>query len=608
MRTIGALLSIAAVACLAIALAAGCNDLSNGSFAGQPPPTFPAAVAPPKPKIEITFPARASFHAPGTVTVTGYTAPASAGSPAVSYVEVEGQHVPVAADGSFSTEVTLHPGLNAIRATAWDGAGDTGFTTAGVIAGQFRPVSQLVPEAIGLRLNDAGMSGIEKILEDSVATLDTTQLGTTPVLDEAWTVFRARATVSAVRFGAVNVDLDPQTDGFHVRADVHDPVIEIDAQVDLNGVPITRETVVLLADRISVATRAIPQVGVDERLEFTVAGTVVEFPNLRIQSGSPTINQIQSVLMNFAGRVIESLVGGAIDKLMQKPKHLEPMPVEIFGKRSIIDVRANRVTLDQGGMELLIKAGCDAVTPTAAGLAAPGSLMTPGAVPPLQTGYGLHIALDDDALNRIAFGIWASGAMVYDMDAQNRLNPPPPPQPTAPGQPAPIALTLTALELKQVIPEIGNLVPDSSPVNIVATAHLPPIFRTAVPPDVLTIEAGEVWIDIQVDRGFGWETILTVVAHLSISANITLDATGIKLSSSATPRFLVDVVDMPLVSINQRRIEIALALLLTPGVPYFLNQAQFPIVELQGLTVVGASAYADGASGDYLSVIGNLSR
>ena len=91
-------------------------------------------------QVEITSPARASFHAPGQVVVSGRAVPTSAQAP-IQDVIVEGQSVPLAADGTFTTTVVLGEGLNVITASATDARGTTGSAAVGVLAGEWAPLS-----------------------------------------------------------------------------------------------------------------------------------------------------------------------------------------------------------------------------------------------------------------------------------------------------------------------------------------------------------------------------------------------------------------------------------------------------------------------------------
>jgi hypothetical protein len=85
------------------------------------------------PAVSIGSPADGTTVATPTVTVTG-----KATDQTISSLTVNGQPVPVAADGSFSAPVSLTPGPNTITATATDGAGNQGHASVTV---NYRPVT-----------------------------------------------------------------------------------------------------------------------------------------------------------------------------------------------------------------------------------------------------------------------------------------------------------------------------------------------------------------------------------------------------------------------------------------------------------------------------------
>src|SRR5207247_1322549 len=116
--------------------------------------------------------------------------------------------------------------------------------------------------------------------------------------------------------------------------------------------------------------------------------------------------------------------------------------------------------------------GLDCATPAPTPLAAraPGSLSSPSTEPALAAPYGIEVAIDDDLLNRVLHGVWASGALELDLDRILALFGATPATPGA----APL---IAAGDLKQLVPELGPLVADTAPVSVSIAALLPPIVR-----------------------------------------------------------------------------------------------------------------------------------
>jgi len=582
-----------------IALAPSCSDLSNGTYSGGGM-VYPTVISEPRPVIEITTPARGAFLVPGPVAIEGRVFAARPDQPTPTALEVDGAVVPVDPDGRFRTLGTVIAGLNIIRANVIDANARTGFAAVGVLAGEYAPRSAPIANALGLRVNDAGLLGATKIVEDFVATYDfrslaAQQIYTTRVLGFA----QIDAYLDGLALGPAAVSLDAEPDGIHLRVQIDTPVIDLSAVIDLGGGPFPPETASIVCDRIVVTARARPVIDATGRLELVLDQPNVDLANMRTRSASPVLSFVDGLLHGL----VRTLVEDQVQKLIAQQKiPVDPFEMDIVTTKIAVDLRGRAVRFDATGMEVMVDVDCtpaSGVTYTARALATPGSLKTTGAPPPMRANHGMHVTLNDDALNRIAYGIWAAGGLTVDVDAFQRLQ--------APTGAAAVPFLL-ARDLKQVLPELNQIVPDTAPVNILIDAVLPPIFRAGPAPDLLELGLGELQATLLVDRGFGWEPVLKAAVHIRASIGASLDQQGLKLACNANPVVLFDVLEKPMIEIDDRRIETLIGLVATPAIPFFVKSIQVQVPYLSALSVAQVASFPDGPGADFASILADLHR
>jgi hypothetical protein len=583
-------------------LASGCSDLSNGGLPPTPSASAFAVAAPPRPGVEITSPPRASFQAVGPITVEGTVSRARNNGPDVRRLELNGRPVTFTADGRFRTTLNLTPGMNVIQGVATDLSGQTGSGSIGVLAGTWKPMSTVVDQALGIRINDSGCGGLEKLCENAIQNLDLNALTQGPVYRLGWPAVALEAYVRQIRWGLVSVSLDPQADGLHLVASLQAPEVDFDLGVSVNGQLLQPEPVGAAADWIIVRGRVLPTIGPDGKLDIAVAGSSAELPGLRLTLRSPILQTVETYIRILTQVIVEDQIRRAIDQLTAP---LDPIPIDSLGRKMLVDVRGNSVRFDNSGFEVVVKASCEPQTYTARGLAAPGYYSTPGTIPPLLTSYGLHIAIDDDALNHAAHAVWATGFLKFDSGSVSL-----PGGITGPPPPGGAAQPILARDILQFLPELYGRIDPNAPVEISAEAMLPPVFRVGAPPDVLVLDVAELLIDLRVDNGKGFETVLKIAAHISVALNCGLDTTGLWMSTATTPHVTFDVIEEPIIDIDDRRIEVALGTVLTPAIPYFVNKANLlvPIPYVGTLSFFNLTVEADGADREHLTILSNLGR
>jgi len=126
--------------------------------------------------------------------------------------------------------------------------------------------------------------------------------------------------------------------------------------------------------------------------------------------------------------------------------------------------------------------------------------------------------------------------------------------------------------LTKLLPELLGAVPESAPLAFKIEAGLPPVLEVAGAPDLLRLSLGEVRVEVLADRGGGFETLFTVIAHARIGATVSfVPNSGLVLSSSSNAEITSDLIESPLVELDERKLQVVLGTVFTPFAPRLIN-------------------------------------
>lgn len=594
-----------AAALLAASLAA-CGNLGMGGSAPSRTSSGAAGVGQPPvpvPKVVIRTPKRASFLSPGQVAVEGVVTPA--GAP-IQTVLLMGQPVTIDANGVFRGFATLGTGLTVIEVSAQDTAGKLGGATIGVLAGTFTPIAQPVPEAAGARVNAAALDAIGKIIEGAIYSTDFTKLLMShgPFKATSFLFLSLDATVTQVRYASVHVGLVPTAQGIDVTAEVDGIVLDCDAVIDYGLGKLSPTPTNLEADKGTVNGTIRFDAQPDGSVKSTISNATCVFQNFRATATGGLIGTVIPLFQSVVENGVRDAILNAINNVA--PPHLDsiikdglqPAPINILGKFWAPQVLAETLVYD--GQGVTAEVGFQGVmgSQTALGAAAPGALTTPGSMPQLTTTRGFYAAVDDDALNRMLFTMWAAGALDITMDAGFFAQ-----------QNVTLPITLNVGAIKTFVPEVTGLIPDTAPIMLKLEAALPPIVEVTGRPDIVTAHAGEVGLDILVDRGNGWERLVKAVAQVDLGLDLSLSPQGLQISTVGTPTIRSDVVDEPIVALNDRHLEVLLDVVLTPTLPKLLNSTKvIPIPQFNQLSTLNVGLFPAGPNHEHLGIEGDLTR
>jgi hypothetical protein len=579
-----------------------------GSGGGSTSAAIYAPPAEPTPNVRITTPARGSFLAVGQAAVEGQVTAVT--GTAINSVQLNGQTVTLDGAGKFRGFVRLDAGMNVIEASATDSSGRLGTASSGVLAGDYSPVSQNIPQAAAARITDPTLLALGKIAEAALWQTDWTTVlkGLNPIFDTNFLWIDVWIDIQQVRFRDVFATIDSNTSGLGVTIDVFQPIFDVTIVVDLGLGKIGPVAAVVEADSARLTTNAALSVRPDGSFATTTTPPVTTFQNFRmsVQNGALDLaiqlfakNAIANALKDWLHDAIVNDLPPYFDKTMATFLN-QQKPFTFLGKSFSFDLRGERIAFDDDGFSLSVKYNASHGSGLAVqrALAAPGSFSTPGAMPTVFPVRGLYVCGDDDAINRTFHALWAGGLFNIDID-QTFL--------TTNNITLPIALE--AASLRRFMPEIGAVVPDSAPVKLRTEALLPPIVKITGSPDVAVLQAGEYHLEILVDRGQGFEKLLRAAAHMEIGGNLTLTTNGLEVSSLSSPRFRFDLIEEPMIELDDRRLEVLLSVLLTPTIPHMLNSLKvINVPHLNQLTTVNVDVYRDGPAGEHVTVAGELVR
>lgn len=603
--------SLALCAALGV-LALGCGKLTatgGGGSSSSSASSRTPAVAEPSPKVRITSPQRASFLVPGRVAVEGYTEQAAPTSTsAIQAVRLNGQPVTLEPDGTFRGFVDLIPGLNIIEASVLDVQGKTGGAAVGVLAGEYRTMGQEIDQAALARINDTSLGAVGKILESVVWSLNLTQLlqGANPIVGASalWGGAQATIDILQVNYRDLRVDLDTRPDGVHVRAEFFDATVDVDAVATLFSAQ-TSERISLTADSVGITGRFVASARADRTLHVEALDPAMFFQNFQAHPTMPLLVTIEPLVRDLVRDAIADAIADLITQTLQPEIDqtlldvLTPsQPFQLFGNDFLVDARMESISFDDDGFTFQASFDAPEAHQTPWGQAAPGSYATTGALPAVIPGPGVWVTINDDAINRLSHGCWASGALDFTFDdafcARNGLN-------------LPIALELGSIT--QFLPELIGIARDTAPVALRARANLPPLAEFSGQPDLVKVHMGELELELTIDRGQGPEPFLKAVIQASVGFNVALTNGGLQFSAVSHPTLKFEIIEEPLVEMDNRRIETMLGVVLTPLIPSLFNEANLiAIPHLSQLTVFNTHSYPDGAARDHLTVTGDMTR
>ncbi len=504
------------------------------------------------PLLQITSPARGAFIT-GTdpFEVTG-VAKAADGSPAL--LTVNGQKVPVNADGSFTAGIPPDHGINTFIAAASSSNGyKSEETRAVMVAEAWFPtqkgrgpdtiISDGVQAWLGQALwDDDDQSDLDDFAAITAAILENTDFvaalppnisgegETASALWCTWTV-----DITAIDFEIGDVELSPIPGGLGLEATFENVVVTFSAVAPEIGCPDAGGSATV--DAITVAgTVGIALSGNGQLLVDVPALDVqISEPFLDITDGFASFfdwafNWFNGTFANIAETAIESAVQGYLVPSLQEAlegftTYTQSLTIPSLGGITkpvevTFAVEPSTIHTDYDGIRLGLGASVVAVNGLPAGIEPPGSIarqtcMLAGVSPfALTDAAPFALAVADDLLNQLLFGAFYSGVLHLDI----------------PGS--------------LIADKLGF---DSLKVDTISLKPLlPPVLTSCPSPGKLTVQVGEFAVSASLELG---GKAGTVEAILFASADVQLEAVQkdgtveLGFSIAALDTFSLQVVD-----------------------------------------------------------------
>jgi hypothetical protein len=556
----------------------------------------PGDVTPPA--LTLTSPARGEHTTQSMVRVEGTVTDTQ--SP-VSYLLVNNTPVQVAASGTFTQVVPVTQGLNIIEIEAGDLSGNKTRSVLPVIAGAFQPEGRAVGDALAARLNRPAFDAAERLAEQQLAAVPvgTVIMAQNPLYDGGNFLANVQVNATGASIGAPDLELEPRAGALGVRAVIPNVEVRTRATGRLSGIPYGL-TINVTATRATLTADAAVAVGANGAVTTTLTNVVVTLDGFRFDiRGIPTFlenlarNAVRTRVERMIRTQVERAVPGEVNKLIAGANG--PITRTILGKPVTMRLTPTAVAFDVDGCS--VRCDGDVSIPAVAGLpTTPGSLLTPGAPPAQGTTPALHLSLNDDLLNRVAFAAWRGGLMNVSIN-----------QASASSLGLPAALPLDAFTLVAFFPQLAAFARPGDPLEIEVSAGAPAILKPLAGGQAGTLEAGlgDVTISIYIaPAGQPRSLVLKAGTQVRLGVQPSVTNNRVQFAVVGQPTLLTDVFETPLVPLDQLAVETFMDTVLPPVVQLLPRLwSGFPLPVHPGLTPTNLQILPQG---DFVTVRGDL--
>lgn len=361
------------------------------------------------PTLTIVSPIRGATSDGGAVTVTGTVT--DDGPVAVT---VNGAPATVAADGSFTVDVVLPPGITVIETHAVDRDAHDVRDVRAVLAGHLVATDGTLAAPVAARADAGAIAAVG----DAIATLasgvdfDAAVKAMNPIYNNGGCL-GARVDVTSVQLGAIDVGLAPGRGALVTDVAIHDVVVK--AHADFKAACIGGSTSITVT---TTTARIHGDLGVGASggaLHTTLPDATVALDGFTIDVGgvpsaveSLLRTQVRDAVANALANIIKQKAPGMADQALAGLV-AKPLAPSILGHATQIAIDPTAIAIDPATglyVELSTTTKVDGGT---AGLAlATGDAMSPDV---LAGAPGLGIAIADDTINQLLAGLWAAGAV-----------------------------------------------------------------------------------------------------------------------------------------------------------------------------------------------------
>jgi hypothetical protein len=585
-------------------------------------------------EVTLTSPAHGIFTQAASIGVTGTVTTSPIGDVSLT---INGNPVTIQPNGSFSTSISLTPAIifNEVRAVLTHTP--TGFTTRDrrvVIVGPSINYGDgtLLPQSVGLRINDTGFDKLEPVLE-SLVDLDigallppNTNLGLSQCFLEIFglcTFSLDAVYIDNASLGGFGINVNSQTNfvngiitlsNIEVNLDVYTTLGKCDLRVRATTTTISGNYL-LEPDPFDAQVIDVNQNG-NVSVNFSnfnhdFTGGFCNFPIIE-----PLINlilgdvesQVRDALVDFlkdpdGAGTQDAVIAQAIEDALAAVELTGPIG-DGFGIN--LDTPLFAIPEDVNGITLASGAIASTLNPAPGAPVFPKTLLIPSTYPTSQLAsaltpgglsYDMGLAIAESAFNQILAAQAESGTL---QGAITELE-------LTPGNPLPITPSLLALflpefsQLPPALPLTLNIRPTLAPVLTGTTGPLGELAELVISHLLLDVTSGPV----------GMETLHARLAvDVAAAFDLTIEpGTGNLLPAITTPDaddILITLLDNPL-GLDEPTLQTVIPALMAPLFPQLAGAfGAFPLPEFLGLAPTAIEVSRIGTThflGVYLSVV-----
>lgn len=586
------------------AITAGTSSSTGAGSTSGTLPAGPVASGPDTepPLLVITAPRRGTFATVQQIDVEGTITDQTG----VAYFVINGDPVTPGPSGAFRHTLPLVHGLNVISLEAADPLGQRTRSALSVISGDYLPEASVVRDAVTTRLNEPAFDAIERVAAQQLggANLGAQIMAQNPLYTGSAGLASVTVEATAASFGTPQLNLDPQTGGLLVQAEISNVDVTVRAFGNVLGIGYSLTTNVT-ADKARLEALGVVNVQAGQ-VTTTLQNVVVNLDNFRFD-----INGVPGFLENLARDAVRRLIERQVRQQVETivPQEINkaiagangPINQTVLGRATQLHMIPVAVVFDDQGATVVADGDLTMAPPAGVTLnlpTTPGSLTTPGTAPVFGTQKAFYAAINDDFLNRIGHAAWRGGLMNLKIDdAFLRA------QPSMPSW-----LSLDAYLLQIFFPSLRGQLNPLDPIEIEISSLTPPVFKTQPAPGLLDLGLGELTFSVYV-APVGGVRQLVLEASIQLEANLApeLNQGKVRLRVAGQPLVRTDVSKMPLARFDPLGVENFVDFIIPPVLQLFAAVwSGYPLPTHPALNLRGVDFLRSGPGQDFVSVEGDL--
>ncbi|MCP4808589.1 MAG: hypothetical protein GY913_35315 [Proteobacteria bacterium] len=449
------------------------------------------------PRVQVENPARGLFSSAGdSVMVSGTV---TQGSAPIERVLLNGEEIPVEADGRFAAALDPTPGINVIGVRVEDTGGERAVAGLSFHYAGERRSGTVVPDAVFMKIgptllddDQADLDDVASIIELLVddPSLTGSVIGMT-VEEEDYDL-----EVTDFAFDGADVDLVPRDGALEIGASLYDIELYFDVYgkgayswLSTSGVATATECLIT-AELVPVGATSLEL----QNASASLSGFALEIDWVPGFIESWITDWARETIEEQLATQMESMAGDVIDG------YLDSFAFEQSVGDADVSLTLASVDVSTDGLLLTLDGAAEGFEPDAANA---GSLRTDDSPPawPLSNDP-FAVAIDDDFLDQVLFALWTTGALTLEFGAVEMA--------VLTGEPLP--------------PPLGPV------ETLVLDFRLPPVIVPGDEEHGIALQLGEFVMDIEREDG------VEIIASINVVAGGELDLVDGELAVSLDDR------------------------------------------------------------------------